>query len=64
MSITILAWLVGVIDGFLVWAGLPVGDDEIGTFVKVSLALISAVGIYFGRYRKGDITWFGKRKPK
>jgi len=38
--------------------------EEANQLVDAGFALLNAVGIlmaYFGRYRQGDITWYGRK---
>ena len=62
MSLTINGLIVGVIAYLLKGADMPVVEGGVETFVQVAIALIGAGGVYWGRYRKGDINFFGGRK--
>lgn len=62
MSLTIQGWIAGLLLAFLKWAGIHVGNDAVDAFVQVALALYAAIGVYWGRYRKGDIYWWGGRR--
>lgn len=60
-SLTLVSAVVFVINSFLGWAGITVGPEEVDGFVKVGAGLLSAVGIWYGRYRAGGIRWYGKK---
>ncbi len=63
MSLTLSSLFITALGFIFERAGIKVGNDEIGTFVNVALQVIGAVGIYWGRYRQGNVNWFGwKRK--
>lgn len=60
-SVTIISLAVGVIATALKGVGLDVVEQDIETFVLTGVQIISAIGIYWGRYRVGDINFFGKK---
>jgi len=62
MSLTIQGWAAGIVLAGLQWADITIATDDVTTFITVVLGLFSGVGVYIGRYRKGDIYWYGKRK--
>ncbi len=59
MSFTISSLIVSAIGFILEHAGVKVGGDQIGNFVNVALQIIGALGVYWGRYRQGDVNVFG-----
>ena len=61
MSLTLSSLFITALGFIFEHAGIKVGNDEIGTFVNVALQTVGALGIYWGRYRKGDVSWFGKK---
>ena len=61
MSITITSFAVYFIGRLLTSAGFPIDDTSITHFVSVGLQILGALGIWYGRYRQGDITWYGKK---
>ena len=64
MSLTISSLFAFLVGRLLQSTGLPATDESITNFVSVTLQVLSAFGIWFGRWRAGDITWFGGRKSK
>ena len=62
MSLTISSLLAFVILRILDGAGIKLGEDKVNSFVQVAGSIITATGIWYGRFRKKDITWFGGRK--
>ena len=61
-SLTLTSLVVLVIKHILSSAGMTMPDSDIHNFVSVLVDISCTVGIYVGRMRMGDITWFGKRK--
>ena len=61
-SLTITALAVVVIKHVLEAAGVMVPETDIEKFLTVAVDIVAAVSIYVGRVRKGDLTWYGKRK--
>lgn len=62
MSLTIYSLLVVILGRIIGWAGYSTPSEaEIANFLSVSMQIIGAIGIYIGRVRIGDITWYGKR---
>jgi len=62
MSATILSLVIGILAEVLPRIGIQVGSAELTTTVQTLMLLISGIGIYWGRYRQGDITPFGVKK--
>ena len=62
MSLTISSLLAFVILRILDGAGIKLGEDKVNSFVQVAGSIITAAGIWYGRFRKKDIKWFGARK--
>jgi len=61
-SLTITG-LVAMLIGFAFQnAGFDVEATKIDDFLMVFSQLIGMVGVYWGRYRQGDITLFGTKK--
>jgi hypothetical protein len=61
MSLTIQAWVLGVaVWGVNQW-GLPFTEAELSTTITVILGILSAIGVWYGRYRAGDINFWGKK---
>ena len=62
MSVTILSLVVFVLSGLLKGAGVDVDDGQLTESVLTLLQVLTAVGVYWGRFRKGDLKWYGGRK--
>lgn len=60
-SLTIAGLLVMVITKLLQSSGIEVATESIQNFVVVLLQVVGAIAIYWGRFRQGDITWYGSR---
>ena len=60
-SLTIGGLLGGGLVAFLGWAGITVGSEEVDGFIKVGGGILAAIAIWWGRVRRGDITWYGTR---
>lgn len=64
-SLTIASLLVMALTKFLDWAGIQFAPADLDGFVKTIIYIITGIGIWRGRVRIGDITWWGKRiKPQ
>jgi MFS-type transporter involved in bile tolerance (Atg22 family) len=59
MSVTISGLFTMILTQIL---GDQVDQEQIANFINVGGLIISAVVIWWGRYRKGDITWYGVKK--
>jgi len=63
--------MAGVLTLLLGWYsrkyGLNIGEGEVNTIVNAILAFAEAAtplafgAVYYGRYRQGDITWYGSK---
>lgn len=62
MSVTITALFVSGIGFILQQSGAQVAPENVQNFIEVLLQVVGAIGIYYGRFRQGDITIFGKIK--
>lgn len=58
MSLT----LTGVISMLLSLILTPEETNVIMSFIEQGLLVVGIVLAYYGRYRLGDITWYGTRK--
>lgn len=61
MSFTISSLIVSGIGFLLQQSGAEVAPENVQNFIEVGLQIIGAIGIYWGRYRQGDITIFGTK---
>ena len=62
MSKTILYVVVSLLNQLLAFAGINIAPEGVDTFVNVGLAIITALGIGYERWKKGDINFLGIRK--
>jgi hypothetical protein len=62
VSLTISGLVVLIIGIIFDKNGVPVVQENIENFVAVSAQIIGVAGVYYGRYRKGDINIAGVRK--
>lgn len=63
-SLTVGSLAAFVVLRFLQGADLHVAPDAVEDFVIVVGQIFTAVGIWYGRYRHGDITWYGAKKKE
>lgn len=63
MSFTIVSLLVGIISTFLTKFNIQYAPEDVTNFVNTLLLIASGIGVWWGRYRHGDITWYGTKKP-
>ena len=61
MSLTLSSLFITALGFIFERAGIKVGTEEIGTFINVTLQIVGAIGIYWGRYRQGNVNWFGRK---
>ena len=63
MSKTIIGLVITIIGSLAKWFNwnLP-GQEELDQFLAALLALIGIALAWYGRVRKGDITWYGAKK--
>ena len=62
MSITISSIILLIVLKILQWMGVKIGPDELNAFVQTGGTIILGIIAWYGRWRKGDVTWFGARK--
>lgn len=62
MSLTIQALLVTIVGTLLAKLGIPNTSEQVAQFVAGLVTLIGWVGVWWGRYRQGGITWYGAKK--
>lgn len=63
MSLTIISLLVLILNNLARWAELEVEfvESEVQAAVQALISFFSILGIWYGRVRKGDVTWYGVR---
>ena len=62
MSITISALIIIIVLKVLDWMGIKIGAEELNQFIQTGGTIIFGLIAWWGRWRKGDVTWFGARK--
>ena len=62
MSVTIQGLIVAILGWLMTRSGVPFIEGDIETFVSVGASIIGALMVYWGRFRKGDISPLGFRK--
>lgn len=60
-SLTITGLIVMLIGFLFQQAGYDIEQTKIDDFVMVLVQIIGMIGVYWGRYRQGDITLIGKK---
>lgn len=63
-STTIIAVWVQLLAVFLPMFGIKLGSDQLTIAAQTIAVILSGLYIWIERVRKGDIKWFGGRKPK
>jgi uncharacterized membrane protein YidH (DUF202 family) len=59
------AGIATILVGFVLdQSGYKFTTDQVQSFVEIVLAVIGGILAFIGRWRHGDITWYGKRKFK
>ena len=62
MSITIIGLVVSVLSTLAKGAGVDIGSDALTDFLLTGGQLVGVAGVWFGRFRKGDLKIWGTRK--
>lgn len=62
MSLTLAGLASAVLAYFFQSADVEVASESIQTFIEVLWLLGSAIAIWYGRVRKGDVDWLGRRQ--
>ena len=60
MSVTITSLIVLVVG--LLGVGDVFPKSEVATVVNAVVQIVGVVGVWYGRYRQGDINLFGQKK--
>ena len=64
MSITISGAILWVVNQLSVWSGVtPFTSQDYQGTVHVVVFIGALIMVWWGRVRKGDIYWWGGRKP-
>ena len=62
MSITYLGIITMIIAKAMEMAAVQISTEEITKFIETGLVLFGGLIAFYGRFRKGDLTFFGLRK--
>lgn len=62
MSITITGFTITALTWLLPKIGVNIDATSLSTAITVIAQIIGGGLIYWGRYRQGDITWYGAKK--
>ena len=62
MSLTITGIVAMLLGKFMEMSNVPVGNEEITSFISTGVQIIGAAVAWYGRFRIGDINIFGLRK--
>ncbi len=56
----------GLIGSILLFAfqqsGMEVSQTQIDNTIVVVMQVLAMASMWYGRYRQGDVNWFGKKK--
>ena len=59
---TVSGLLVMLLGNYFQRQGTPIAEGKVESFVEVALLLAGLLIAWYGRYRHGDITWWGRKK--
>ena len=62
MSVTISGWIIVALTWLLPHLGVNIDANALSMTVATIAQIVGGVLIYWGRYRQGDITWYGATK--
>jgi len=62
MSLAYIGIIVTFLAGLSKILGLNIGAPELTTTVEVIALFVGGILAFYGRFRKGDLKWFGGRK--
>lgn len=60
-SLTITSLVVLVLGLVAKGAGVPIVDGNLKQFVTTGAQLLGIAGVYWGRFRQGDVDLFGRK---
>ena len=61
-SLTYGSFIAFILMGFLKKADLPINESDITTTIETVVQIITAIGVFWGRYRAGGVSPMGFRK--
>jgi len=62
MSLTFTGFFIGALVYLANHLGLPFTEAELSTTVEVIGGFFSLALVYWGRFRQGDMSWFGTKE--
>jgi drug/metabolite transporter (DMT)-like permease len=62
MSLTYLGLIVSMLGYLAQFLGIRVGPEQITTTVETIVIFVGALIAFYGRFRKGDVKWYGTKK--
>lgn len=64
MSLTLSSLFAMLLNWYVSANKIDLGVGDIQEWVQTTIAILAPIGIYWGRFRLGDINWFGLRDEK
>ena len=61
MSFTLQGLLVAILGSLLTKFGIPNVPEQVAQVVSALITIGGWVAVWWGRYRQGGITWYGKK---
>jgi hypothetical protein len=62
MSLTLTGLVVALIGFIFQQGGVDVAPEKIQTTIEVVMQAVGLITAYIGRFRQGDIKWYGVKK--
>lgn len=62
MSLTISGWILMVLTWVLPRLGVNIDATALSTTIATAVQIFGGLLVYWGRYRQGNITWYGANK--
>lgn len=60
-SLTTTSLLVFIVTAVFKQADIDISSHEIEEGVAFLVQIAALIGVYWGRFRHGDITWYGRK---
>ena len=64
MSLTISSIAIIIVLKIFEWMGIKIGAEQLNDFVQTGGTIILGLIAWYGRWRAGDVKWFGARIKK
>ena len=61
MSITFIGLITTLVGFLFQQSGVNIAPDKIQTTIEVITQAVGLVIIWYGRFKQGDVRWFGKK---